>query len=434
MFVGSSVNAVRTERGRKVSDVVDILLFLAGFVREKARFVLRLIGCSGSGGLMDSKGHEVFANAFAYLVSKGDNAESIFNDVLAALFNAPAQAALHVENLKGSEGEIALKLGDNEPFGVINVGDTSTLCKLCEEHPEFVVSERVLRLAFSGLQDQHDDQSADWLQEIHGRLEQLARQHDGPDECRPDRRLADHPVVRARRPAEGLQFWVETQQGLDRNKGSGAEAIHLLETLNVFGVRAQFMQQFKEYLEEEGLPPNDDRIEFVLPTFKNLGTQKLKILRLPPEMDFKTDGPKPVLAPPDADMQGRRIALDWYPKIQSRIAPDLAATADVAPRYEGKLHQRPSGLFRLARDVDRQLQEFKNERAWFNLNLTPDACRALLEDPSWYVLYIPPQELEIGRFRPRVPLAGNRRVAAEKILRRVFQNQKSRMGSAATSL
>ena len=171
----------------------------------------------------------------------------------------------------------------------------------------------------------------------------------------------------------------------------------MLETLNVFGVRAQFMQQFKEYLEEEGLPSNDDRIEFVLPTFKNLGTQKLKILRLPPEMDFKRNGPKPVLGPPDADLQGRRVALDWYPKIQIRIAPDLAATADVTKRHEGKLTPQHLAFFDWT-EVERQLQEFKNERAWFNLNLTQHACRALLEDPSWYVLYIPSQELEIRRF------------------------------------
>jgi hypothetical protein len=173
--------------------------------------------------------------------------------------------------------------------------------------------------------------------------------------------------------------------------------INLLETLNVFGVRAQFMQQFKEYLEEEGLPSNDDRIEFVLPTFKNLGTQKLKILRLPPEMDFKRNGPKPVLGLPDADLQGRRIILDWYPKIQSRIAPDLTPTADAALRHEGKLTQKHLAFFDW-QEIERFLQEFKNERAWFNLNLTPHACRALLEDPSWYDLYIPPQDLEIGSF------------------------------------
>ena len=39
------------------------------------------------------------------------------------------------------------------------------------------------------------------------------------------------------------------------------EHIGLLETLNIFGIRAQYMQQFKEYLEEEGLPSNEDRIE-----------------------------------------------------------------------------------------------------------------------------------------------------------------------------
>ena len=114
-------------------------------------------------------------------------------------------------------------------------------------------------------------------------------------------------------------------------------------------------------------------------------------------MDFKRQGPKPVLGPPDVDLSGRRIVLDWYPKIQSRIAPDLSATTDLAPRHEGKLTSAHLAFFDW-REVDRQMQEFKNERAWFNLNLSPDACRALMQDPSWYSLFIPPQELEIGRF------------------------------------
>ena len=52
--------------------------------------------------------------------------------------------------------------------------------------------------------------------------------------------------------------------------------IKLLETLNIFGIRAQYMQQFKEYLEDEGLPSNEDRIEIILPVVKNLGGRKLK--------------------------------------------------------------------------------------------------------------------------------------------------------------
>jgi hypothetical protein len=58
----------------------------------------------------------------------------VFDETLAVMFNAPGGGALHVENLKGATGEIALRVGDNEPFGVINVGDDAKLVKLCEEH------------------------------------------------------------------------------------------------------------------------------------------------------------------------------------------------------------------------------------------------------------------------------------------------------------
>src|SRR5206468_12699560 len=51
--------------------------------------------------------------------------------------------------------------------------------------------------------------------------------------------------------------------------------IGVLETLSIFGIRADYMAQFRDFLEEEGLPTNEDRLEFVLPVIKNLGTQKL---------------------------------------------------------------------------------------------------------------------------------------------------------------
>src|SRR5262249_35185268 len=57
----------------------------------------------------------------------------VFKETLAVLFNAPGGGLLYVENLKGAAGEIALRIGDNEPFGLINVGDDSKLVKLCEE-------------------------------------------------------------------------------------------------------------------------------------------------------------------------------------------------------------------------------------------------------------------------------------------------------------
>jgi len=51
----------------------------------------------------------------------------------------------------------------------------------------------------------------------------------------------------------------------------------VLETLNIFGVHADYMKQFKEYLEEEGLPANENRLQFILPVIPNLNSKKLKM-------------------------------------------------------------------------------------------------------------------------------------------------------------
>ena len=67
----------------------------------------------------------------------------------------------------------------------------------------------------------------------------------------------------------------ELPRGLER-----PEYIEPLETLHVFGIRANYMAQFRDFLEEEGLPPDDERIEFHLPIIRNLGRQPLKTIRL----------------------------------------------------------------------------------------------------------------------------------------------------------
>jgi len=402
ILVGSKVTAVRTEGRQDVSDVVDVLLFLADFIhggQDSIARIQRLL--SGHTGLLNTNGNDIFSRAYPFLIESGLSPEELLADILKNVFNAATVAALHVDHLTGSDGEIALRLGEsNEPFGVINVGDAPKLRDLCEKHPEQLkVADRPFSESlFAGINDAESKINlligskkftegwSSW------RVSTMGLMNVGQTEGSQIIQLFGRGVR-----LKGYKFGLKRSGFVDEVRSHQPDHINLLETLNVFGVRAQFMQQFKEYLEEEGLPPNDDRIEFVLPTLKNLGTRKLKILRLPADMDFKRNGPKPVLGLPDDDLQGRRVALDWYPKIQSRIAPGLAATAGVAPRHEGKLSSQHLAFFDW-QEVERQLQEFKNERAWFNLNLTPHACRALLEDPSWYSLYIPPQELEIGRF------------------------------------
>lgn len=44
-----------------------------------------------------------------------------------------------------------------------------------------------------------------------------------------------------------------------------------------------------------------------------------------------------------------------------------------------------------------ELQQMKNEKAWFNLNIDRDSVGALLCHNNWYTLVIPPEQLDISK-------------------------------------
>jgi len=401
VFVGGSVNAVRTQNKRKVSDVVDILLTLSEFVKNKRDSISlleRLL--SGKPGLLDQRGNEIFATAFPHLVSTKMSAEEVYDDILKVLFNSSTQAALHVENLKGTDGEIALRLGENDSFGLINVGDASSLCKLCEEHPDLlVVTEK--EFAGSLFREINDDDST--VNVLIGskkftegwnswRVSTMGLMNIGRTEGSEIIQLFGRGV---RLKGHGMTLKRSSQlEGIDR-----PDRIHLLETLNIFGIRADYMRQFKEYLEEEGLPGNEERIEFILPVVKNLNGKKLTSVRIEEGKDFKLHGPKPKLESPPDRLLRHPVALNWYPKIQAQQSKGVAKTEHSAVKHEGKLEEKHLAFM----DIDAiwfELQHFKNERSWYNLNLDRDCILHLLSPPNneWYKLFIPPEELEFPQF------------------------------------
>lgn len=399
VFVGGTVNAVRSENKKKVSDVVDILLFLAEFVKDKGRSIellTRLL--SGKPGLLDQRGNEIFATAYSFLAKLGKSPEQTYDDILAILFNSPVPGALHIENLKGPEGEIALRLGENEPFGLINVGDASKLCDMCEEQGDiFVVAEKEFSHSLFDRLDDDDSKiniligSKKFTEGWNSwRVSTMGLMNVGRSEGSEIIQLFGRGVR-----LKGLGMSLKRSSAL--MTPHRPEHIGLLETLNVFGIRSQYMQQFKEYLEAEGMPANEDRIEFILPVVKNLDGRKLTTIRLREGIDFKRQGPKPVLGEVPGSLIGRPIEVNWYPKVQAQQSKGAARTADAAVLEEGRLEEQHLAFL----DPDAiwfELERFKNERAWFNLTLPREAPLRLLQSPNWYRLFIPKSELECTRF------------------------------------
>lgn len=356
--------------------------------------------------LLDAKGNNIFQGRFNSLMGFSNNIDGLYADILHKLFNANTRQRLKLVNIKNSKGELALRVGDAEPFGLISIGDDSGFYKTAEELDSF------------------DSEADDFGGALFGTLNNK------------DSKL--NVLIGSRKFTEGWSSWrVSTMGLLNMGQGEGSQIIQLfgrgvrlkgkdfslkrtephqrpkglyldkLETLNIFGVRASYMAAFKDYLKEEGITPSDEIIELDFPTQPNLPTKKLKTLALKDgyrdnqKLGFKrTHYPWLYVIPAEFDgkIKTPHITLDLYPRLEAISTTEGSAALQLNVRHEGKLNQAHFAFF----DFDRiylALQAFKQQRNWSNLRLDKqrliDFC---LGEHSWYTLYMPKPEFEAKSF------------------------------------
>ena len=412
IFVGGSVT--KTLASRDASDIIEILKFLSRYVSDRSGSIQRIERVLNQ-GLVSAGGTNLFAGRFAYLNTVGLSPTQVFEETLEILFNAAGGGALHVENLKGATGEIALRVGDNDPFGVINVGDDAKLVQLCESEGIATDDREFAGSLFHGINTPQSPVnlligSKKFTEGWNSwRVSTMGLMNVGQTEGSQIIQLFGRGV-RLKGYGSSLKRSGKAQLPDDVTR---PKHIAVLETLSIFGIRADYMAQFRDFLEEEGLPVNDDRIEFLLPIIKNLGTQKLKTIRLKNTINgvstefgdaFRRLGPIPVLSSPDpareeatAYLQKNQVVLNWYPKIQAMKSRGVAGGDVEAAPNQAHLAARHVAFL----DMDRvyfELERFKAERGWYNINITSDALAGLLADQSWYQLLIPAEELLCDSF------------------------------------
>lgn len=413
IFVGGSVTA--TLAARDASDIVEILQFLSRYVSDRSGSIQRVERVLNQ-GIETAAGKNLFAGRFTYLNTCGLTPAQVFDDTLATMFNAPGGGHLSLKNLKGATGEVALQVGaENNPFGVINVGDDAKLVKLCEDNGIATGEREFKGSLFHEINKPHSPINlligskkftegwSSW------RVSTMGLMNVGKGEGSQIIQLFGRGV-RLKGFARSLKRSNKTQlpEGIERPRHIG-----ILETLGIFGIHADYMAQFRDYLEEEGLPTNDDRIEFLLPVINNLGKQPLRIIRLKKSINgvstdfgdaFRKLGPIPTVMKPDTArdvgtlyLQKNQVVLNWYPRIQSLRSSGLkGGDAEAAPN---QTHFTPKHAAFL--DIDRltyELERFKAERGWYNLNLTWQNIEELLADQSWYRLLIPAEEMAFNSF------------------------------------
>ena len=402
IFVGGSVNAVRSVRGKQVSDVVQILLFLQAFVDNPEAFIeyiKRLL--NPDDGIKNSHGYSLFANSFTLIKDKmrlgeeDEYARETYLKVLSTIFHSQVpNARLHIDKQRGGDEEIGLRIGNADYFGVINVGDSSKLISLCEENGLLCETKEFGTLSlFSDINEEYSSINiligskkfnegwSSWRVSVMGLM------NVGRSEGSEIIQLFGRGVR-----LKGFKYSLKRSSKLDSsyNPGNLPRGLRDIETLNIFGVRADYMDTFRKYLEDEGLPANEETyIPIQIPTVKLLPeSTKLKVVRLKQGYDFK----KAVVVHPLDMIDSTHIKLDCTPRVDA-IYSDGARVATAAAITTGKIGKSHLSLLNW-NNIFFAIQQMKNERGWYNMEISLEVLKTLMDRPGWYELAIQEADLE----------------------------------------
>ena len=375
-FVGGSVNAVYTEKRQPRSDILTVVRFLhrlianAGWATNAIEQLL-----TGNSGLRDADGNDVFANKFEYL--RGRGAAAVYRDILARVLHTSAGSGLHLCDIRGSGGELGLKVGGAEDyFGLIYIGDTTKFKNLVAADNAGIVFEEdaFAGSLFDGLNDPKTtiEVLIGARKFIEGwnsyRVSNMGLLNIGQREGSQIIQLFGRGVR-----LRGRDMTLKRSSALD---GEHPDCIKLLETLNIFAVRANYMAQFRDYLEREGVA-TEGLLELPLFIRPNEGflNKGLVIPRVDDGRDFAAN--TAVMLEPDPNV--RQVSVDMSAKVH-RLDSSEDGPMDAEASTGAEVLIPPESLALVDwESIHLDLLAYKAQKGWGNLLVQPDAPRKILE-------------------------------------------------------
>ena len=384
-----------------------------------------------------------FDRKYPTLLREAMTAAAYYADLQKRLFRGSGR--IELRRLKKSDGEVGIRAIDSSAAtgsaeatycGVVNVGDADGLLKHCA-----ALGLRV------GEEDALTDSYFDRVNEPNSPV---------------------HFLVGSRKFLEGWSSWRVTSMGLmNIGKAAGAQIIQLfgrgvrlkglglslkrsamhrtderpealehmpevLETLRIYGVRADYLQTFEKVASLEGI----DDVDVSLPVTLNPAVREVRLL-LPTVADPKAFQAEVVSFDGAAVKQHVRDAdkvIDLLPKISSPAPATGAGLSGVTLRHDKvafstKEQPFPPGAF----DVEAVYQhalEYKRQRGWHHLSVQRSGIAALL--PKHIVVLAAERIAPAGPWRPdlRAQLRAGMNVVVERAMKRVFYaaNQRYEMG------
>lgn len=375
------------------AELLDVLRFFHRFVINRADWSIKSIDAilKSESGIHLEDGQDLFKDRLTYLrAGRKPTAKSVFAEILKLALRADAPGELEIHTFKKAGDEVGLRVGGSETyFGLLNIGDVSAFKKLAEkEAPELVIAEDAIK-----------------------------------DPLFPEVKHATSEVnllIGAKKFMEGWSSWRVSNIGLlnvgvsegseiiqlfgrgVRLKGRGfnlqrsaalpgidhPQHLKILETLNIFAVRANYMTKFREYLEREGVETGGF-IEMELPLWKNTDFLKKDLRR--PVIKDSTRFLEEMIFCLEVDSK-LKVKLDVTTRVRSiqSVANGNIHEFTANDGWNRKLESPQIGLLDW-RQIHLDLVHYKQSRGYSNMTIPAAAPKAIIEqqDPACYALAAP---------------------------------------------
>jgi hypothetical protein len=319
-----------------------------------------------NGEFKNEQGEDIFRHKFERL-----RRDFRLEDLYEKVFNG--RGKLRILEIKRAEGEFGLRLGENAYFGVVNIGDMSAFKKLLKEKDFEIEQDAISDSLFANIKRENSTINV---------------------------------LIGSKKFIEGWDTWRVSCMGLlNIGKGEGPQIIQLfgrgvrlkgknlslkrsnnpeistLETLNIYGISADYIGKFLETIKNEGMEP--EKIEIKVPV-RVLNREIWKDLPYPTKDESKRFERERVLHLRVDDEISASINLvpsiavymaqgqEQRGGVQSSEVETEIASKSIADLVNNKIE-----LFNWER-IYTELLEFKKERGYLNLSFDLENLKTIL--------------------------------------------------------
>jgi len=376
IFVGTTVTGKREE-----SDIIQIVAFFKRLFDDEAWARTRINAILGgnSGLEKDDGGRDAFEDAYEFIPDSGLD----MDDLVEKVFGGRGQFRIH--EIKNADGELGLQVGENNYFGVVNIGDVAAIKKELSKKAIAAEPDVVSPSLFDGI-----------------------KKEDSPLQI----------LIGSKKFIEGWDTWRVSSMGLlNIGTGQGPQIIQLfgrgirlkgkdyslkrsadkgpasyLETLHIYGMKADYLSRFLAAIKKEEVEFESIDIPVTLQHEEKWG--ELWWLNKDENRRFEED----VILPLAVDTK-IYVSLNVMPRVtlfvgKDRDEDDAVKVQDMktdgTPR---RLSENDMTVFNWHK-IFEEIQEFKMLRNYWNLVFSIEGLKKILLS-AWYRVIALPDSLNM---------------------------------------